>query len=84
MWIPRPPAIEETGDRVEWLSWLSSLMRADAMVRIGTRLGLDPPAELGPVPKLMRIGLITEWPEAALYIGRGNLKHRQAAGAWSS
>eukprot|EP00972_Heterocapsa_arctica_P000980 136997-Heterocapsa_arctica.AAC.1 len=59
-------------------------MRADAMVGIGTRLGLAPPAELGPVPKLLSIGLITEWPEAALYIGRGDLKHRRAAGAWSS
>ena len=54
------------------------------MTGLGTRLGLTPPRSLGPIPVLMRIDAVDKWPANALYIGKGNLRHAQAAGAWSS
>ena len=88
MKIPKPPRLEETGDRIEWLQWPPQVMRAWAMPGMGVRLNLRPPESVRQdMPRLVSVQSLdrgAQWPQGAIYIGAGNLPWRKAAGPWAT
>ena len=89
--VPKPPPVQETGDRCEWLQWPGGVMRQDALVGLGVRLQCPTPCRWagdptkgGGIPTLVSSATLSEWPSHAVYIGPGHLKFKQARTEWSS
>ena len=79
-WTIKP---QETGRRDFLVSLPPELLRREAMVGIGLRLGLSPPAELAcsiPARRSLAEGFAPTTFRHAVYIGAGNLPYKMVAG----
>ena len=79
-WTIKP---QETGRRDFLVSLPPELLRREAMVGIGLRLGLSPPAELAcsiPARRSLAEGFAPTTFRHAVFIGAGNLSYKMVAG----
>jgi hypothetical protein len=89
--VPRPPPVECTGDRREWLQIDARAVRGWAMIPMALAVGLDiseitreEARDIIPTRHRIRYGREQSLASNEVYIGHGHHSHRQMASKWAS